>query len=951
MKNIFKLILLLTLLPLQVFGQGFTPGIQDEGGTLSYPSYNLNCTGEGITCSHSGTTGTINVDGSDLTPYAKLDGTNQPFTGDITVSKSLPKLIATDTGLASSTWLEKMTTLDGSRLISQNRLYSIPNGLTLAGATYGSGLSYTSTGALSVSFWWKTSNAGDSYFIGNSTASSDFRWGSGVLSFQDEAAGLARYWSATSFNNNTWRHIVLTISSDRATVKAYVNGALATQTQAGTVGGNFIINRIFATNGNTTGSFDDFRILTTELSLAQVQAIYNSGAPVETSDMTNMHAYYKLNETSGTSVADSSGNARTVTLTGGTPVWSTGIVATTPNPLTDVPVLSLVNNTTTGSYGTLQLGYRSGSAGTSNIYEGLTHRFQRLGSTVLSLDGSQVIAGHGNTDSRGGSKIFGSNNTALNSGGSELYNTILIGSGNQADNQRSGAFGVDNTVTGNASFAFGYALRPGSQSIYLGSNLTTVAANQIRIGLNNSRLMIIDTNGFVGLGDSAVAPNYLLDMVYGASGGAITQRIKTSTANQAASLMLDGHATGSANIYFYKGGGPNWRLYQDGSNDFNFYTFGSAPNASSLKLNYTTHAATFAGTVTSASRFIGTGATLTGNNSATVGSFAQPSAGTAITTPYPAFELVNTDATANNFVTFSFADAVSGASYALIGGQITDHANNYGNLNFWTRGANTAAIRLTLNDASGASATSNFINSTNTFPSTLTAETSGALFNYTTAGSSAQSIRAVKAILSAGYTGSSQTAVFRSENNVAGTGSAISTGGTTANMGLSSNALATTTGLNIGTHGYASGGNANIGMIGLAPSGKNSSSNIGVMGYAYNTGTGTVTQTGGLFRIGNGAVTLNTDFASAALIADNTDTTDPILLARDNGATVFSIIDGGTVNTKDVYPLTDDTHYLGKNDDDSPKAWKGIILKDQTTGTYYKLQIDSGVVTLIDLTD
>lgn len=53
----------------------------------------------------------------------------------------------------------------------------------------------------------------------------------------------------------------------------------------------------------------------------------------------------------------------------------------------------------------------------------------------------------------------------------------------------------------------------------------------------------------------------------------------------------------------------------------------------------------------------------------------------------------------------------------------------------------------------------------------------------------------------------------------------------------------------------------------------------------------------------------------------------------------------------DVHPITNDTYYLGKNDDDSPLAWKGVILRDQTTGTYYRLQIDSGAVSIIDLTD
>jgi hypothetical protein len=52
-----------------------------------------------------------------------------------------------------------------------------------------------------------------------------------------------------------------------------------------------------------------------------------------------------------------------------------------------------------------------------------------------------------------------------------------------------------------------------------------------------------------------------------------------------------------------------------------------------------------------------------------------------------------------------------------------------------------------------------------------------------------------------------------------------------------------------------------------------------------------------------------------------------------------------------VEPGTDNTYYLGRNDDDSPKAWKGVILKDQSTGTYYRLDIFGGTVRLVDLTD
>lgn len=49
--------------------------------------------------------------------------------------------------------------------------------------------------------------------------------------------------------------------------------------------------------------------------------------------------------------------------------------------------------------------------------------------------------------------------------------------------------------------------------------------------------------------------------------------------------------------------------------------------------------------------------------------------------------------------------------------------------------------------------------------------------------------------------------------------------------------------------------------------------------------------------------------------------------------------------TKNFYPLTDNTYYLGKNSASTPFAWKGVILKDTTNGNYYRIEIISGVVT------
>jgi len=70
------------------------------------------------------------------------------------------------------------------------------------------------------------------------------------------------------------------------------------------------------------------------------------------------------------------------------------------------------------------------------------------------------------------------------------------------------------------------------------------------------------------------------------------------------------------------------------------------------------------------------------------------------------------------------------------------------------------------------------------------------------------------------------------------------------------------------------------------------------------------------------------------------------------GATFSGALSGvTTLTTQNHYPVTDDTYYLGKNDDDTPFAWKGVILKDTTDGKYYRIEVVNGVVTATDLTD
>lgn len=125
------------------------------------------------------------------------------------------------------------------------------------------------------------------------------------------------------------------------------------------------------------------------------------------------------------------------------------------------------------------------------------------------------------------------------------------------------------------------------------------------------------------------------------------------------------------------------------------------------------------------------------------------------------------------------------------------------------------------------------------------------------------------------------------QSTYAGTGTDEFSNAQAANYG---EYIATTTGHIIGQAGYAAGGNRSYGGLFRAIVSKNSAANIGCAGYALNAGT-SPTQIGGYFALLNAAPTLT----SAALLCDNGTQTDPIFVAKDNGTTVFRVLDGGYV--------------------------------------------------------
>lgn len=117
---------------------------------------------------------------------------------------------------------------------------------------------------------------------------------------------------------------------------------------------------------------------------------------------------------------------------------------------------------------------------------------------------------------------------------------------------------------------------------------------------------------------------------------------------------------------------------------------------------------------------------------------------------------------------------------------------------------------------------------------------------------------------------------------------------------------------------------------------------------AVNTTTGTKigTATGQKLGFFNA-----TPVVQAANTSDLKDMLVALGFIATGGATPLDL-DGGKLTSGDVWPAADDTYYLGKNDDDTPFAWKGLILKDQGgTGKYYRLEVFGDALRIVDLTD
>lgn len=229
--------------------------------------------------------------------------------------------------------------LSASASASVSTPYSNNNSLLFDGSNdyldIGSMSALASASSFSVSFWFKNN--------GNSTGNVFGGWGSSLhnnigcnpsystntfyfVVRAGSAVGALSVSSLTSYaQSNTWNHFVCTF--DGGDRKIFINGTqrasdtgVAPSTTSSSAGDNVAIGR--RETYYAKGRIDEVALYSSALSQSEVTDIYNSGTPDDRSNDSNLLGYWRMEEGSGTTVADSSGNGNTATLTNG-PTFST----------------------------------------------------------------------------------------------------------------------------------------------------------------------------------------------------------------------------------------------------------------------------------------------------------------------------------------------------------------------------------------------------------------------------------------------------------------------------------------------------------------------------------------------------------------------------------------------------------------------------------------------------
>tara|TARA_Y100000588_G_scaffold232447_1_gene246080 strand:- start:179 stop:856 length:678 start_codon:yes stop_codon:yes gene_type:complete len=155
--------------------------------------------------------------------------------------------------------------------------------------------------------------------------------GSGMVYYYSQTGTGSTQLSSTALTANVWNHVVVTADVSNNQLKIYLNGSLDNTLTKSNIQTVFDSLGRYSTSWYFEGGMDEVGFWDTILSATEITAIYNSGTPADLasdagnySSSSNLIGWWRMEEGTGTTVADSSSNSNTGTLTNG-PTFSTDV--------------------------------------------------------------------------------------------------------------------------------------------------------------------------------------------------------------------------------------------------------------------------------------------------------------------------------------------------------------------------------------------------------------------------------------------------------------------------------------------------------------------------------------------------------------------------------------------------------------------------------------------------
>lgn len=373
------------------------------------------------------------------------------MTGDLNISKTSPQLKLITSGDSNYGRQNRTTT----QLAQYNQVYKpgSNNSLVFASAssesvdvTASSG-AVRATTAVSVSCWVKrTSGSGQADIVSfqDYSGANGYRlWFSNGTTFYFGTAGTggaSAKGSSSGISQNSWHHVVAVYNG--STIQLYSDGATN-----GTAGASNTTSLTYSQNNFRIGGFsaadiyyldggmDDVRVYTRAINSSEVSTLY-AGDEI---DSTGLALHWKLNEGTGTTTADASGNEYTGTLKN-TPTWSNDVPSANPAPTAgtyvEVPVFIAADGETEAEEGIQTFAHPSGQSkfrGSTIIFEANSSEAMRVTSTGKMGIGTttptatlHIKAGSATANTAPIKLTTGTVNTTAEAGAIEYNNTFHV---------------------------------------------------------------------------------------------------------------------------------------------------------------------------------------------------------------------------------------------------------------------------------------------------------------------------------------------------------------------------------------------------------------------------------------------------------------------------------------------------------------------------------------------